>query len=156
MVWHLTVRIHKFVRLYEFIHLNWVSNHSSMPNPKQYLRDRGHPSSWRTESSLGRKTESSGKKRHSISVLLLLSWRGGKDHPHGKAQKEGAERTTLAKFKTKGRPGKTRERVPGQRSGERRDSNPPSSRAQCSRLLHRRYSEGGINVEKLGADTVQV
>ncbi len=55
---------------------------------------------------------------------------------------------TLANFGTKGGPGKTRERVPGRRSGERSDTD-PSSRAQCTRLPHRRCFEGGTNVKNM-------
>ncbi len=85
-----------------------------MPNTKQYLRDRGHPFSRRTESSLGRK-QSPGErkaqhKRAAPAQLASLGpgrWQGP---PHGKAQKlkESVEWTTLTKFKTKGGLGKTR------------------------------------------------
>ncbi len=39
-VWKVTLRIYKFVQVYNIHHLNFVSSHNSLPYPKQYLQDR--------------------------------------------------------------------------------------------------------------------
>ncbi len=150
------VRIYKFVQIYQFHHLIQFQT-IILPNSEQYLRDRGLPSTPEAAaSSLGRKTESMGKKAQqkmccSCSTEAPGTWQMARAVPIVNTERS-AERD-LAKLDQRRAGNKmprARPRLASQESGTTLTLPPP--RPNSDRPSHRRYLGGGINME----NTVQM